>query len=116
MKDTVETIETVETRRPCCSVTATPITERDAEVRARRFKALADPTRVQIVSMLVRNEGPVCVCDITSWFPLGQPTVSYHLKVLRDAGLVDCDRRGPWCYYFVRPEAAAWVRFALEGV
>lgn len=108
-----QAVELTRERTPCCAVTAEPMPEADAAARARRFKALADPTRVQIVSMLLGNDGPVCVCDIVSWFPLGQPTVSYHLRVLRDAGLVDCHRRGPWCYYYVRPEAAGWVGAVL---
>lgn len=110
---TKPTVEPVQERIPCCTVTAPPLPAAAAGERARRFKALADPTRVQIVSVLLRNGDPVCVCDITALFPLGQPTVSYHLKVLRDAGLVDCHRRGPWCYYYVRPEATGWVRAAL---
>ena len=103
----------MEERVPCCTVAAPPLAAAAAGERARRFKALADPTRVQIVAVLLRNGDAVCVCDLAALFPLGQPTVSYHLKVLREAGLVDCLRRGPWCYYFVRPEAAAWARAAL---
>ena len=72
-------------------------------------KALADPIRLQLVDVLRGHAGEVCVCELTPLFDVGQPTVSHHLKVLRQAGLVDSVRRGLWAYYFVRPEA-------LEGL
>lgn len=100
-------------RARCCPVLPAPLAESDAEAHARRFKALADPTRVRIISLLARSEEPICVCDITACFPLGQPTISYHLKLLRDAGLVDCRREGLWCYYYIREDAQAWLRSAL---
>ena len=76
---------------------------------ASYFKALADPTRVAIVSRLA-NAPELCVCDLTAAFELGQPTISHHLKVLRDAGLVESTRRGTWAYYRLVPEALDALR------
>ncbi len=69
---------------------------------AQMFKALGHPVRLQIVDLLSRFGGQVCVCDIESQFDLTQPTISHHLKALRAAGVVDCEMRGLWAYYFVR--------------
>ena len=99
---------------PCC----TPIVYPDVDpARAARLaevaKALGDPIRLQLVDVLRRHAGKVCVCELVPLFDLSQPTVSHHLKVLRDAGLVDCERRGLWAYYYVIPEAlqelTAWL-------
>ncbi len=73
---------------------------------AALFKALADPHRLTILATLARAEDEVCVCDFTSALPLNQPTVSHHLKILRDASLVTCERRGTWVYYRIAPDAA----------
>src|SRR5215208_8082465 len=71
---------------------------------------LAHPIRIQILTMLARSDGQVCVCDLEAALPVKQPTVSHHLKLLRDAGLIDCDRRGLWAYYFVNRQALAALR------
>ena len=71
---------------------------------AAQFKALADPARVTILNRLAAAD-EVCVCDFVEALDLAQPTVSHHLKVLREAGVVDSERRGLWAYYYVRPEA-----------
>jgi ArsR family transcriptional regulator, arsenate/arsenite/antimonite-responsive transcriptional repressor len=85
----------------CCTPPGTPtVTERDAETYAAWFKALADPTRIRILNLLAASE-PVCVCDITDHFPLGQPTISHHLKVLRDVRFVIAERRGTFMHYRV---------------
>jgi ArsR family transcriptional regulator len=68
-------------------------------------KALADPIRVQLVDVLRRHAGKVCVCELTPLFDVSQPTVSHHLKALRDAGLVGVERQGLWAYYYVNSEA-----------
>ena len=68
-------------------------------------KALGDPIRVQLVDVLRQHAGRVCVCELTPLFSVSQPTVSHHLRVLREAGLVDSERQGLWAYYYVRPDA-----------
>ncbi len=78
------------------------------------FKALSDPTRLKMMLILSRNGGKICVCDFERIFDLGQPTISHHLKVLRKAGLLDCDRRGLWAYYFVQTAALEPLRRVLN--
>ena len=96
----------------CCGPETEPLTPAERDELAARFKALADPTRVAIVNRLsVADE--VCVCNLTEAFDLSQPTISHHLKILRDAGLVESSRRGTWAYYRVVPEAIAALRGAL---
>ena len=100
---------------PCCEPLVHPsISGTDAEHLARVAKALADPIRIQLVDLLRRHAGKVCVCELTPLFDVSQPTVSHHLKVLRDAGLVGVERRGLWAYYYVNPDAlkeiSAWLR------
>ncbi len=91
---------------PCCEPVVYPAVERaEAERMATVAKALADPVRLQLVDVLRQHAGEVCVCELTPLFDVGQPTVSHHLKVLRQAGVVDSVRRGLWAYYYVRPEA-----------
>lgn len=100
--------------QPCCTPPGTPtLTEADASEYAAWFKALADPTRIRILNLLAQSSEPVCVCDITDQFPLGQPTISHHLKVLRDVRFVVAERRGTFMHYQVNqaclaelPEAA----------
>jgi len=84
---------------------APTLTEEEAVVHARLLKALADPTRLRILSLLSRHEGEVCVFEIVESFTLEQPTISHHLRILRDAGLVDCRKKGLWAYYYVRRDA-----------
>ncbi len=99
-------------RAICCGPETEPLTPPERDELAARFKALADPTRVAIVNRLsVADE--VCVCNLTETFDLSQPTISHHLKILRDAGLVESSRRGTWAYYRVVPEAIAALRGAL---
>lgn len=100
---------------PCCVPLVHP--EIDAARAARLAavaRALSDPIRVQLVDVLRRHAGKVCVCELTPLFDVSQPTVSHHLKVLRDAGLVDVERRGLWSFYYVIPEATkeleTWLR------
>jgi ArsR family transcriptional regulator len=83
-----------------------PIDEASAAGLAQVFKALGDPVRLRLVSLIgARQGGEVCVCDLTSAFDLTQPTISHHLKVLREAGLIDSKRRGTWVYYRLVPTA-----------
>ena len=96
----------------CCAPDVEPLDARAAADLASCFKALADPTRVAIVNRLAAA-GEVCVCDLTAAFDLSQPTVSHHLKLLREAGLVDSTRRGTWAYYRLVPETIAQLAGAL---
>jgi ArsR family transcriptional regulator len=98
----------------CCSPDSPPLPRREAEKAARFFKALSDPTRVAIVNRLAGAE-EVCVCDLNSAFDLSQPTISHHLKVLRQTGLVESSRRGTWAYYRLVPEALEALRGALAA-
>ena len=91
---------------PCCEPVVYPDIERDeAERMARVAKALGDPIRMQLVDVLRRHPGQACVCELVPLFDLSQPTISHHLKVLRDAGIVGSERRGLWAFYYVEPEA-----------
>ena len=90
----------------CCEPVVYPDVEREqAEGMAAVAKALGDPIRLQLVDVLRKHAGSVCVCELVPLFDVGQPTVSHHLKVLRDAGIVGSERRGLWAYYYVIPDA-----------
>jgi ArsR family transcriptional regulator len=91
---------------PCCEPVVYPDVDRDEATRmAAVAKALGDPVRLQLVDVLRKHAGKVCVCELVPLFELTQPTVSHHLKVLRDAGLVGSEREGLWAYYYVVPDA-----------
>ena len=90
--------------------------EEDAKQNARLLKALADPHRLRILSLLSRYEGEACVFEIVESFTLEQPTISHHLRILRDAGLVDCRKKGLWAYYYVRREALARAGDVINGL
>ncbi len=86
----------------CCGVgTGQSLSEPDAEIYAGWFKALADPTRIRILNMLATSDEAICVCDIVDQFSLGQPAISHHLRVLREARFVFAERRGTFMYYQV---------------
>jgi ArsR family transcriptional regulator len=91
----------------CCTpLTATAISDDDAQALARTLKALADPTRLRLLSLIAAHEGgEACVCDLTEPVGLSQPTVSHHLKQLVEAGLVTREKRGVWAYFTVVPGA-----------
>ena len=83
-----------------------PLSENAAAGLAQVFKALGDPVRLRLVSLIGAHQGgEVCVCDLTAAFDLTQPTISHHLKVLREAGIIDSERRGTWVYYWLVPTA-----------
>jgi ArsR family transcriptional regulator len=90
----------------CCpGLLTAPLAEGQAVELAKVFKALGDPVRLRLLSMIAsRSGGEVCVCDLTPAFELSQPTISHHLKLLRQAGLIDCERRGTWVHYWLVPE------------
>lgn len=106
---TVDLGLTASSGRACCTpVTGDPLDAQTAEGLARPLKALADPTRLRLLSIIAAHEGAeACVCDLTEPVGLSQPTVSHHLKVLADAGLVTRDKRGVWAYYTLVPGAVA---------
>jgi ArsR family transcriptional regulator len=97
----------------CCHSDMAVMAPDDANRLASVFKALADPTRVAIVNRLSGAEA-VCVCDLTAAFDLSQPTISHHLKLLRDAGLVEFERRGTWAHYRLVPDALDQLRAVFE--
>ncbi|MDX6637031.1 MAG: ArsR family transcriptional regulator, arsenate/arsenite/antimonite-responsive transcriptional [Solirubrobacterales bacterium] len=100
---------------PCCEPVVYPEIEREeAERMAHAAKALGDPIRMQLVDVLRRHAGEVCVCELVPLFDLSQPTVSHHLKVLREAGIVGSERRGLWAYYYVNREALEELRGWLQ--
>lgn len=91
----------------CCpGLLTTALDEAQAGELAPIFKALGDPIRLRLLSMIASQAGgEVCVCDLTPAFDVSQPTISHHLKLLREAGLIDSERRGTWVYYRLLPEA-----------
>jgi ArsR family transcriptional regulator, arsenate/arsenite/antimonite-responsive transcriptional repressor len=95
-------------------VTGTSLSPAQADALARVFKALADPVRLRLLSMIAGADGgEACVCELTGGFDVSGPTISHHLKVLREAGLIEGDRRGTWIYYRVVPDALAAASDAL---
>ena len=108
--------ETARRSGDCCDSSATPrLSDSEAAAAADLFKALADPARLHILDILSQHAGAVCVCDLEGVVGLPdvngqrpkQSTISHHLRVLREAGLVDCEKRGLWAYYYVRRERLA---------
>jgi ArsR family transcriptional regulator len=100
---------------PCCVPVVYPDVDRErAERMAEIAKALGDPIRLQLVDVLRKNAGKVCVCELVPLFDVSQPTLSHHLKKLREADIVDSERMGLWAYYYVKPEAmkelAQWLK------
>jgi ArsR family transcriptional regulator len=98
----------------CCEPVVYPDVARDHALRmAEVAKALGDPIRLQLVDVLRKHAGKVCVCELVPLFDISQPTLSHHLKKLRDAGIVDSERQGLWAYYYVIPdslkELSAWL-------
>jgi ArsR family transcriptional regulator, arsenate/arsenite/antimonite-responsive transcriptional repressor len=98
----------------CCPPPVVDSADREAE--ASLFKALADPHRLTILATLSRAEDEVCVCDFTGALPLNQPTVSHHLRILREACLVTCERRGTWVYYRLAADARDRIDAAFRSV
>jgi len=87
-------------------MSAEPLTAEQAERVAPLMKALGDPVRLRLMSLVASHEGgEACVCELNDAFDLSQPTISHHMKVLYEAGLVDREKRGVWVYYRARPEA-----------
>jgi ArsR family transcriptional regulator, arsenate/arsenite/antimonite-responsive transcriptional repressor len=98
----------------CCPPAEVDLLDRAED--AGLFKALGDTYRLTILATLARAENEVCVCDFTSALPLNQPTVSHHLKILRNAGLVTCERRGTWVYYRLAADAKSRIDATLGSL
>jgi ArsR family transcriptional regulator, arsenate/arsenite/antimonite-responsive transcriptional repressor len=98
----------------CCPPATVDRTDHSRD--AGFFKALADPHRLTMLATLARSDDEVCVCDFTGALPLNQPTVSHHLRILREAGLVTCERRGTWVYYRLSEDASSRIDAALRSV
>jgi ArsR family transcriptional regulator len=102
----------------CCSpLMAEPLTSEQAGQLAPLMKALADPVRLRLLSLVAAHaDGEACVCDLNDAFDLSQPTISHHLKVLHEAGLLDRSKRGTWVYYRIKADVLAGVAGLLGGV
>jgi ArsR family transcriptional regulator, arsenate/arsenite/antimonite-responsive transcriptional repressor len=100
----------------CCTPMVDEVLTEDAAADlAKGFKALGDPVRLRLLSMIAARGGEeVCVCDLTDAFQVKGPTISHHLKVLREAGLIDCERRGTWVYYWIVPAGLAPLSQLLD--
>ena len=100
----------------CIPLVHEPLSADSAADLSRMFKALGDPARLRLLSVVASHEGgEACVCDISDSFDLSQPTISHHLKVLREAGLLDCERRGTWVYYWIVPAAMQQLSTILSS-
>lgn len=102
----------------CCSpLTQEPLSAAQAEQIAPMLKALADPVRLRLLSLIASHgDGEACVCDLNDAFELSQPTISHHLKVLHEGGLIDRSKRGVWVYYAVKPSVLTSLSALLGGV
>ena len=102
----------------CCDAPAAPpplpATERGRLAAA--FRALGDPTRLEIFRLLAAQAAPVCACDVVDAFELSQPTISHHLRILREAGLVTAEKRGVWAWYAPDPRGLAWFTAMVGGL
>jgi ArsR family transcriptional regulator len=111
------TLTPVETVACCSPLLAEPLGTEQAERLAPLLKALADPVRLRLLSLVAAHaDGEACVCDLNDAFALSQPTISHHLKVLHEVGLLDRSKRGTWVYYRIRADVLADVAGLLGGV
>jgi ArsR family transcriptional regulator len=116
MSKSLIVLDPVGTAGCCPPLTAQPLSQAQAGQIAPLLKALADPVRLRLVSLVASHPGSeACVCDLNDAFNLSQPTISHHLKVLHDAGLLDREKRGVWAYYRIRPEALASIAALVAG-
>lgn len=108
MSKSLNVLSPVETVACCSPLTREPLSQQAAEQIAPLLKALADPVRLRLLSLVASHaDGEACICDLNVAFDLSQPTISHHLKVLHEVGLLERDKRGVWVYYRVRPDALA---------
>ena len=116
MKTAPLELSPVETVACCSPLTSSPLTSDQAERIAPLLKAIADPVRLRLLSLVAAHEGKqACVCELQDAFDLSQPTISHHLKVLHEAGLLDRTKRATWVYYSVRGEALADLGELIGG-
>jgi ArsR family transcriptional regulator len=108
MSKSLTVLSPVETVACCSPLSRDPLTQKASEQIAPLLKALADPVRLRLMSLVASHEGgEACICDLNPAFDLSQPTISHHLKVLHEAGLLEREKRGVWVYYRARTEALA---------
>jgi ArsR family transcriptional regulator len=108
MSKSLVVLDPVDSVACCAPLSAQPLSRDQAEQIAPLLRALADPVRLRLMSLVGSHPGgEACVCDLNDAFDLSQPTISHHLKVLHDAGLVEREKRGVWVYYRARPQALA---------
>jgi len=112
---TLRELPVLRERGTCCALPVT-LDPAWAEAQAGLLKALADPTRLAMVAALRRAPEPVCICDFTGALDLSQPTISHHMARLRDAGLVEYEKRGIWVYYRLNPALPAGSAALLEAL
>lgn len=109
-------LQVTTTDESCCGTSSSTMTMDQAETFAALFKAMSHPVRVKMLDIIRLAEGEICVCDIEAQFDLTQPTISHHLKLLRDAGLIASEQRGLWVYHRLRPEAFAVMQTFLAQI
>jgi ArsR family transcriptional regulator len=110
-------LQVIDISASCCTpIVRAALSEESAVGLARGFKALGDPVRLRLLSLIAaRAGGEVCVCELTDSFDVTGPTISHHLRVLREAGLIDCERRGTWVYYWIIPSALGALSQLLDA-
>jgi ArsR family transcriptional regulator len=111
----VEPTERKRGTRCCAETDQVQLSAVDAQQISDDLQILGHPIRLQLLTILARSSSQVCVCDLEAAVPVKQPTVSHHLRLLREAGLIDCERHGLWAYYFVRRDALAALRARISG-
>lgn len=117
MSKSLPVLSPVETVACCSPLTQEPLSSDQAERIAPLLKALADPVRLRLLSLVASHaDGEACVCDLNDAFDLSQPTISHHLKVLHEVGLLDRSKRGVWVYYAIRSDALADLGALIGGV
>ena len=107
----VKELPVLRQRGACCELPV--VTESWAEQTSELMKALADPTRLTMIASLWKADAPICICDFTAGLELSQPTISHHMAKLKEAGLVDSEKRGIWIYYRLRDKLAPATRRIL---
>src|SRR6185437_13442723 len=110
----LKTLPVVRQRGVCCGLPE--VVEGSAEETASLMKALADPTRMTMIASLWKAAAPICICDFTAGLELSQPTISHHMGKLKEAGLVESDKRGLWTYYSLRADLPAATRKLIAGL